>query len=298
MEIARTYVELPALKPGYQIDVDGLIASARSDANVLELREAVPAVASSPERRASPRVWAVAASIAIAGIALSILAWTWAHRYPTYTTEIGENLSITLSDGSTVDLNARSTLRIEFSKGERDVELLQGQALFDVAHDVSRPFIVKSGGATVRAVGTQFDVDRGASGTTVTVVQGRVAVGGGGAVPQIGAPGAAAPTYVAAGEQVTVTAQAVTKPKHADVAATTAWTQRRLIFDGTRLSEVVEQFNRYNTRQLVIEDSELKDFHLSGVFTSTDPASLIRFLREQPGVEVIETADAVRITRK
>jgi transmembrane sensor len=296
MEIARTYVELPALKPDYKIDVAGLIACAKSDANVLQLREAVPAPVSPSRRRAVRGPWAVAASIALTVIALSV-AWSWTHRYPTYATEIGENRSLTLSDGSTVDLNARSRLRIEFSKGERRVELLEGQALFDVTHDAARPFVVKSDGVTVRAIGTQFDVYRGSSGTTVTVVQGKVAVGDSD-VSQTAAAGAAGPTYVAAGEQVTVTAQAVSKPKRTDIAAATSWTQHRLIFDGTRLSEVVDQFNRYNTLQLIIEDSELNDFRLSGVYTSTDPTSLIRFLREQPGVDVIESADTVRITRK
>src|SRR4029077_9414852 len=96
--------------------------------------------------------------------------WWQAHRYPLYSTDIGERRSITLADGSTVDLNARSQLRVEFSKSERRVELLDGQALFQVAKDKQRPFIVHSGDATVRAVGTQFDVYRKDSGTTITVL--------------------------------------------------------------------------------------------------------------------------------
>jgi transmembrane sensor len=64
------------------------------------------------------------------------------------------------------------------------------------------------------------------------------------------------------------------------------------------LRDVLDEFNRYNSRQLVIEDRALDDFHISGVYSSTDPASLLRFLREQPGIEVFETDDGVRITRK
>jgi transmembrane sensor len=226
-------------------------------------------------------------------LALGVMTWYDGHRHPTYSTEIGENRSITLADGSTVNLNARSKLRIRFSKAERQVELLEGQALFEVRHDAHRPFIVRSGGTLVRAVGTQFDVYRGSGGTTVTVLEGRVTV-----ADAVRAPDPAHATFVSAGEQVTATAQVITKPKHTDVAAATAWTQHRLIFDGTPLSEVVDDFNRYNARQLIIEDRELADFHVSGVYTSTDPASLIRFLREQPGVEVAETANAVHIHRK
>ncbi len=99
-----------------------------------------------------------------------------------------------------------------------------------------------------------------------------------------------------AGEQVTVTPDAAgtPMPQHADITATTAWMQRKLIFDGSKLSEVADEFNRYNRRQLVIEGDTLPDFHVSGVY-STDPASLLRFLREQPGVKVTESESEIRI---
>ena len=71
---------------------------------------------------------------------------------------------------------------------------------------------------------------------------------------------------------------------------------RRLIFNGSRLSDVVQEFNRYNRRQLVIEGSQLSDFHVSGVYSSSDPSSLIRFLRDQPGVKITEDDNEIRIT--
>jgi transmembrane sensor len=244
----------------------------------------------------------LAASIVIASLTASLFAWM-AVRDPLYTTEIGERRSITLADGSTVDLNARSKVRIRFSKAERDVDLIEGQALFQVAKNKARPFVVRSGAIQVRAVGTQFDVYRKRSGTTVTVIEGRVAVLGE-ASPSPGAMPRANPerpppnpTFVSAGEQVTVTARAMTAPKRADVVAATAWTEQRLILEGSRLSDVVEDFNRFNSRRLIIEDSQLEDFHISGVYSSTDPASLIRFLREQPGIHVTETDTEVRIAR-
>src|SRR5260221_5540279 len=109
-------------------------------------------------------------------LALAGMAVWQTECYPSYSTDVGERRSLTLDDGSTVDLNARSKVRIEFSKAERRVDLIEGQALFQVAKNMDRPFIVKSGEATVRAVGTQFDVDRKATGTTVTVLEGRVVV--------------------------------------------------------------------------------------------------------------------------
>jgi len=337
MEIANTYVVLPTLNPERKFDVQELIAYARSEGNVIPLEQTPrpnqplsrfpESHPSAPAKRGAPsaRRYALAASIAAACITAGLLAWLGLQWYPTYATDIGERRVVKLADGSTIDLNARSRVRVKFSSSVRDVELLEGQALFEVAKDKVRPFVVRSGEAVVRAVGTQFDVYRKRSGTTVTVIEGRVAVYSSSDAlgnsllsnpnpPAIPAPPvteekvAAKPAgevssgtsavFVSAGEQVTVTDHQVAQPKRTDVAATTAWTQHRLVFDGSRLSDVVDEFNRYNTRQIAIDDRQLNDFHISGVYSSTDPASLIRFLREQQGIEVFETDEGVRITRK
>jgi transmembrane sensor len=359
MEIAKTYVELPALQSVGQLDVDALIAYAHSGKNVVPFDSIDSASPHEPRAPAIPpkigdvRVKRVgrtryrflaAATCALVLVILSALWWR-GERYPRYNTDIGERRSITLADGSTVDLNARSQIRIEFSSAERHVELLDGQALFQVAKDKNRPFTVRSGDATVRAVGTEFDVYRKANGTTVTVLEGRVAVYSSArgdpitptpaSTPTAESPRAAAQTappvrsstatllssrasdseprlpatasgladpsgsagvLLSAGEQVTVTPrQVLPRPAHADVAAATAWTERRLIFEGARLSDVVQEFNRYNRRQLVIEGAQLSDFHVSGVFSSTDPSSLIRFLRAQPGMKLTESDKEIRI---
>ena len=68
--------------------------------------------------------------------------------------------------------------------------------------------------------------------------------------------------------------------------------QRKLIFEGSKLSDVVDEFNRYNRTQIVIEDPKLRDFEISGVYASPDPASLLRFLRDQ-GVKVTEGDDEI-----
>jgi transmembrane sensor len=103
--------------------------------------------------------------------------------------------------------------------------------------------------------------------------------------------------YLSAGEQLTVTPKTVAKTAHPNVSSATAWTQRQLIFESAALSDVAEEFNRYNQRQLMIQDPSLYNFHISGVFSSTDPTSLIRFLRQRPGVKVTETASEIRVAR-
>jgi len=109
---------------------------------------------------------AIAASIAvltILGGALGLLKFP----SPIYATALGEQRSVRFEDGSTVELNSRSKIRVKYSKQERDVELIEGQALFHVAHDTSRPFIVAVGATRVRAVGTEFDVYKRLNGTVL-----------------------------------------------------------------------------------------------------------------------------------
>lgn len=359
-EIAKTYVELPLLTPPDEVEVARLIAYAQSHDSVVSLHPVAgtqaPQVlrmdrdahvyadsanrARRRNRRVPRRIFAAASAIFV--LVTAGVVWQ-TQRYPLYTTDIGERRSITLTDGSTLDLNARSKVRVEFSGAERRVELLDGQALFDVAKDPQRPFIVRSGEAIVRAVGTQFDVYRKDSGTTVTVLEGRVAVynstyheasattertpqrrtsdaqaaqqaldNSGDAhsssarstatstaaarepPPRLLDPSGSTAVLVSAGEQVTVMPDVIATPHHADPAVATAWMQRKLVFEGSRLADVVQEFNRYNRTQLVIEDPQLGDFQISGVYSSTDPASLLRFLRDQ-GVRVSEVDGEVRL---
>ena len=262
-----------------------------------------------------PRPWGarMAASLAAVVVGASVAIWVYVAQFPTYATSIGEQRIVRLSDGTEVQLNARSRIRVHYSEHERHVDLLAGQALFKVAKNPARPFIVASDGARVRAVGTQFDVYRKAEGTTVTVVEGRVSVTpedvaqispvslaqSGTAQPELatGLP-ASAPVLVSAGEQVVATPSKVSKPARTDVAAATAWTQRELVFDSTPLAEVAREFNRYNAKPLMVTDDRLKAFHVTGVFSSTDPASLLRFLRAQPEIEVAESESGIRIAHR
>jgi transmembrane sensor len=225
--------------------------------------------------------------------------WSQSLRGEVYTTGIGEQRTIPLADGSTVELNTDSRVRVLLSDHRRDVELAYGQALFHVAKDAARPFIVASSRARIRAVGTEFDVYRQEAGTTVTVLEGKVAV-----LSDVGPDDLLAPkgTPVSAGEQLTISAPIVIAqsagPKRANVAAATAWTQHRLLFESTPLPEVVAEFNRYNRRRLIIEGRVLDNFNVSGSFASADPASLLRFLEAQPGLVVREATEGIYISKQ
>jgi transmembrane sensor len=330
LEVSAAWSELPTGDPEGRIDVTALLARAResADDNVVAFgargEDAGPRGLArgplTPRRRSLP---ALAASIAFALMLLGLTAWLVAFRADTYSTGVGEQRTVRLADGSTVELNALSSIRARLSKTLRDIELTRGQALFHVAKDRARPFIVQSEGVTVRAVGTQFDVYRKRNGTTVTVLEGEVAVVPGrdsrtepkedsapsilgsrgrapdpqGAAADEAAGANGATILVSAGEQVTVTPHEVQKRHKADVAAATAWVEQRLIFEATPLSDVADEFNRYNTRKLVIADPALRSVGISGVYSTADPASLVGFLRSQPNLQVTETQTEIRLTR-
>ena len=310
--------------------VDELIALAKSDSKIVTLAgvalaqptasEGSATTERSPARaeRATRRIrgpWLGLAACVLLSVTAALI-WQQFFR-GVYRTGIGEQRSLSLDDGSTVNLNSGTRIRVQYNSQERHIELLEGQALFHVAKNQSRPFVVRSGDTLVRAVGTQFDVYQKKSGTVVTVVEGRVAIlsaaregEGGRAAPPTrlddrtvarppAGPGETA-RFLDAGQQVTVGASTAspTAPAQLEpsgIEAATAWTHRRLIFKAAPLSEVVSEFNRYSERPMVVSDAEIAVIPISGSFSSSDPTDLLRFLREVGGYDVVETPSAIEI---
>jgi len=297
LEISGVWAELPTSDPEGKIDVAALIARARGEPDVIALSSSGGRSASVPSAVKPHSVWrsrrAAAALAAVVLLAVVTVLFLDVGKFSgSYSTGIGEQRTVQLLDGSTVELNARSTIQIHLSEHQRDVTLLEGQALFRVAKDSQRPFVVRAGDAQVRAVGTEFDVYKKQAATVVTVVEGRVET-----YDAADSPGTAA-IVLSAGEQLTVLPHVVSKPTRTDTSVATAWVQKRLIFEETPLSDVAEEFNRYNRRPLTIDDGELEKLRISGVYSSTDPASLINFLRSQNSIQVVETEKQVRVLRR
>jgi transmembrane sensor len=299
LEVSGAWSELPSSDPEGVFDIASLIARARNESDVIPLSPvnprlppALPSAEPRAVRKLPRRPVLAAAALALLACITALFLWIDRDTARSYSTGIGEQRTIQLMDGSIVDLNARSRVTVRLSERRRDVALIEGQALFRVAKDKQRPFVVRAGEAEVRAVGTEFDVYRKQTETVVTVVEGRVET-------YSGSDGAGtAAVVLSAGEQLTVLPHAVTKPTRADTVAATAWVQQRLMFEETPLSEVAQEFNRYNRRPLTIDDPELQTLKISGVYSSTDPVSLINFLRNQNSIRVIETESQVRIVRR
>jgi transmembrane sensor len=232
----------------------------------------------------SRRGWLAAA--AVTGLAI-LGAWALAFQdgWQTYVTAIGGRQQITLSDGSRVELNTDSMMRVRINNGRRDIVLMRGEALFHVAHDTNRPFLVTAAATLVRAVGTAFSVRiRADNSVDVLVTEGRVAVGS----PRsdtAGEPELVPPaTAVAAGEAAAVSRGRLTF-KHLSAEEMTrklAWTDPagpHLSFWGDTLSEVVGEFNRYNVRHLAIVDPRIQQIRFGGNFKASDLDGFVETLK-------------------
>ena len=296
LEISEIWDDAPLMDAARTGSSDELIAKARAGAEVVPFeapagkQPTAPDLTQRPPARVAGRRWAAAAAGILACGLAAFLTYQHVHQ-PEYSTGTGERRVVTLADGTRIDLNSRTRLSVHFSAQRREVELLEGQALFTVAKDPQRPFLVQSRNLSVRVVGTAFDVDRRDSTTTVTVVDGRVAVTSVDSTT-------VAPLLLDAGEQVIapVHVEKSLRAAHANVSAATAWTHGELVFEGSRLADVIEEFNRHNERQIVLADPALGDMQISGVYASTNPDLFLRFMRAQPHVRVEETTDRIVIT--
>lgn len=269
--------------------LESLLAAAKAAADVTQL----PAPRTKSKSRTT-RLRALAAGIALAlvaaGAVFTVHRWqaTDSTATTTYATELGEQRSVLLPDGSVIELNSRSRLQTSFTERQRQVRLLTGEAIFKVAKNPMRPFTVSVGATDIVAVGTAFNIDAHGPQTVVTVLEGRVRVSGHADKAARALPDAmAAAVELSRGEQIVIDGGRF-KPEVAavDPDKVVAWTQRRLIFEDTPLEAVAAQFARYDTRIIRLGNSSLKERRITGVFDAHDPASLIEFLRTDQDISI------------
>jgi transmembrane sensor len=225
--------------------------------------------------------WALALAASVILVA-SLSWWFKIARPETFQTKVGEQHSVLLADGSRVTLNTASKIEVRLRADHRNVRLLQGEALFEVTHDAQRPFDVSAGNVVVRAVGTRFDIDRRATRTAVTVVEGRVAM------IAAGSRTGSLPV-LSARDRVIVDGAGPGALEHdVNLAETTAWMQHQLVFHHRPLGEVADEFNRYNVGRIEIRSPSLRDQEVTGTFRSNDVASFMAVLAGIPGAHVVD----------
>lgn len=233
------------------------------------------ALCDSPEPRAKRRPvlrYAVAASVLAVALGLGLFSGL-DHPAPynaEFSTALGERRQVALPDGSLMDLNSRSVVAVHYVKGQRGIELKQGEAMFSVEHDTSRPFVVSAGAGQVTVTGTRFDVRRDDDQTRVVVEAGTVKVQG---------RQSDAVVMLTAGRGTHVDTQGQVAAAYAvNPEELTAWRTGKLVFNNATLGEVAREVSRYREQPLRVSAPAVSNLRLTSVFKSTDTDALLKAL--------------------
>lgn len=241
-------------------------------------------VRSAVKRRHLRWSFAVLSAAAVTGVASRYALMSGATFTRQYATDIGERRQVTLPDGSIVNLNTATTMTVHYSDDRRYVDLTSGEAVFSVASNKEKPFIVEAGLGRVRVTGTLFSVRRDTDRVSVGVESGSVEVTRG--------------TWwwrhtevLATGQGVTVSADAMDRmPEGTDVSAIAAWQQGKVVFDGTALPRVVAEINRYRKQPIRLQ-GELMHLRIAGVFSVDDTETFLTILPALIPVSVLRKKD-------
>jgi transmembrane sensor len=203
-------------------------------------------------------------------------------------THVGEQRSTTLADGSRIALNTDSRLTVHLARDVRRFSLDEGEALFDVAHDASRPFVVTVGNEEIKALGTAFVIRRDGDDVRVTLLRGRVEVTRQGSKPELLA-------VLQPGERLSAGPDDRPRIDHPALDVVTAWRRGEILFNDTPLSEAVAEVNRYSSVHIVIADPRLAKLSVSGVFTTDDVAEFAQAVAQLHGLHVKRQDDTLLI---
>lgn len=238
--------------------------------------------AASPPRRQPLRRVALAAAILLA-VAVPGIVWVLAPA--PVATAVGERRTLALADGSLVTLNTGTELVAHFDDDERRVRLRRGEASFDVAKDVNRPFVVEAGSTRIEALGTSFDVRWLAGAIAVTLGEGRVRI-----VDDTGQRPVVA--VLAPGERFVRDARRADPVlRDVDLTAARAWREGKLVFDDTALAAAVAEVNRYSERPIQLADADVHDLRVSGSFDAARGLAFARAVADLHGL-TIEAGEA------
>lgn len=243
--------------------------------------------------RLRPLRWAAAAGMALA---VGVLAWRMQPQAPVqelkYATQVGEQRRIQLEDGTALLLDTLSTVTVRMDDRRREVEVDEGRVQLVVGRE-SRPFLVHAGDATIRDIGTTFQVQRDAAGVRVGLIEGAVIVSA--AAPA----GKVESVQLAPGEQVSVDPEAQLEPVRAfDVTVAEGWAQGELVFKEHRLDTLLAEANRYSSTKLVLADPALADITVSGVFRAGNQDALVSALERGWGLQARRVGqNEIRLSR-
>lgn len=286
---------------------------------------AVPLDAARSERQGGlmflsrPAVWTSLAAILVTGIVVGMMLLAGSSSpnktNGLYATAVGQQMPISLQDGSVVLLNTDSQVRVAYSEQFRDVVLLQGEAHFTVAPNTTREFRVTAGHGRIRAVGTAFSVYLRDDSIDVTVTEGTVSlaavrsqaepVNDGSAIAALPLPQTTIRELgtLSAGEVATISSRTndqfetidvldnVTSIAQPSMSRRLSWTEGVLYFSGEPLDEVVREISRYTTVNIEFADDEVSAIRIGGRFPVGETDAMLETLENTFGLHVERLSD-------
>lgn len=238
----------------------------------------------------------IAASLLVIAALLGGMAWRAQTRVEraSWTTGVGAQQVVRLPDGSTATLDAMTELRTAFSLRTRNLELVRGEAFFDVAHDADRPFVVHADDYHVIAVGTRFDVRRDDPGhLRVVVTRGLVRLQPTGEATRPPSLLPAGSIALVADGDLTITHVPLDEARER-----LSWRDGHAVFHGTPLAEALREFNRYNARQIVLDDPALGELRVGGNFRLDNGEAFVRLMQQVFPLRAAQDGNRIVLSRR
>jgi transmembrane sensor len=255
------------------------------------------ALKSMPQTAPEPRTWLRHRVLGAIAAALLLLSgggvWLWPRLQPgqVYATSVGGLQEVRLADGTRMELNTNTRVHANVTATRRTVTLDSGEAYFDVVHDAQRPFTVYAGNRRITDLGTKFSVFRDGDDVRVTVREGRVRV------DILRNAAVDAPVVAEGGHQVITKGGetlVLAKPED-DIANDLSWRSGMLVFNQQTLAEAADQFNRYNSRHIVVEGNARK-IRIGGSFKADNVDVFVLLLHRGFGLSVNEQGDRIVVS--
>lgn len=255
----------------------------------------LPAEAAQRPRRSWRMVWFPVGLAAAAAVAVAIWPSGSTQQTESVATSVAQRKVLDLSDGSRVELNARTSLLVELGTKERHVRMADGEAFFTIAKDPSRPFIIDTPAGSVRVTGTVFNVHAdAATELKVTVVEGSVRVQPG----AVAGGKASEPAQLRARDELTARAGStnVRQLSEGDLENALAWRQGYIVFEGTPLRDALARLSRYHGRTITADPS-IADQPIGGRFRLDDLDVFLQSLQDFLPVRVsTDSSGAIAVT--
>lgn len=235
-------------------------------------------------RVAHPWLRHTALAATLAGLLFGVW-WTVRTLSPAadYATALGETRTVTLADGSTIDLNTDTAVHVDLSPTGRRISLMKGEAFFTVAADPARPFEVTAGRGRIRALGTAFAVRADGTTTLVSVQEHSVRVS---SDRSLQSQDLTVGQQIRLKEDGTIGAVEAYKEDHR-----LAWRRNRLVFENRPLSHVIAELNRYRRGYIVMLDSTLSPLTVTAIFDTRNPEKALHTIERVLPVRLVRVTD-------